>query len=256
MTARNTPFIDFVPRFYPPRPPLKPKISLMTAWRYIPSRFFPDVGQMAYDENLFSQFKSSDSPILRFFIFQKPTLTLGRLEARRLHIPNLPFPYEIRPTGGRGVLHGSGDLCYALLASKQDPIVGGGLIESYCRVGKILARGLQSLGRDVRMTEEKHLGMGDPHCFSAPSQAELTLRGKKVAGGAQARREGVFLQQGVILLKVAEEWKKAFPGSGFEAMTGLNEDPAKPSVAPNDLENALLRSFEKEGIRFDESKES
>ncbi len=102
------------------------------------------------------------------------------------------------------------------------------------------------------MTEEKHLGMGDPHCFSAPSQAELTLNGKKVAGGAQARREGVFLQQGVILFKVADEWKKAFPGSGFEAMTGLNEDPVQPSITPNDLEQTLLYSFEEEKIRFHE----
>jgi lipoate-protein ligase A len=222
----------------------------MTDWRYIPSNFLPPMGQMAYDENLFAEFKADDPPILRFFTFQTSTLTLGRLEARRLKLQNLAFPYEIRPTGGRGVLHGDGDVCYALLASKQDPLVGGPLIESYCRVGKLLARGLQSLGRDVRMSEVKHLGLGDPHCFSAPSQAELTWNGKKVAGGAQARRGGVFIQQGVILLRVTEEWKKAFPGSGLETMTGLNENPALSPVTRSGLEMAILQSFEKEGIRF------
>ncbi len=206
---------------------------------------------MAYDEKLFTEFKEDDPPILRFFTFTIPTLTLGRLETRRLKLQNLAFPYEIRPTGGRGVLHGEGDLCYAILASKQNPVVGGGaLIESYCRIGKLLARGIQNLGRKVSMIQEKHLGLGDPHCFSAPSQAELTLSGKKVAGGAQARRGGVFLQQGVILLSVAEEWKKAFPGSGLETMIGLNEDPAQPPVTRSGLEKAILQSFEEEGIRF------
>lgn len=224
----------------------------MISWRLIPSGFVPSMGQMAYDKKLFAEFKLDDSPILRFFTFSTPTLTLGRLEARRMKLQDLAFPYEIRPTGGRGVLHGEGDLCYALLASKQDQVVGGGLIESYCRIGKLLSGGLQSLKRDVRMSEEKHLGLGDLHCFSAPSQAELTLMGKKVAGGAQARRGGVFIQQGVILLRVVEEWKKAFPGSGLETMTGLNENPDLPPVNRIDLEKAILHSFEEEGIRFHE----
>ncbi len=208
------------------------------------------MGQMDYDGKLFTDFHPEDPPILRFFNFPTPTLTLGRLEARRLRVKSRTFPHEIRPTGGRGVLHGPGDLCYALLASKQDPVVGGALIESYCRIGKILARGIQSLGRDVCMSEDKHLGLGDPHCFSAPSQAELTWKGKKVAGGAQARRGEVFLQQGVILLRVADEWKKAFPGSGLDNMTGLNEDPVLDPVSQENLERGIRHSFEEEGIVF------
>ncbi len=222
----------------------------MTLWRHIPSSFIPTAGQMAYDEQLFSGLQPSDPPTLRFFTFPVSTLTLGRLEARRIKLNQQAFPHEIRPTGGRGVLHGPEDLCYALLASKQDPIVGGSLIDSYCRIGKLLARALQSLGRDVVMAEDKHMGWGDPHCFSAPSQAELTLKGKKVAGGAQARRSDVFLQQGVILLRVSEEWKKAFPGSGFDSMTGLNEDPTLPSVTRTQVETAILESFKREGIQF------
>ena len=225
----------------------------MISWRHLPASWIPPLGQMAYDDELFSEYKPNDPPILRFFSFPVPTLTLGRLEARRLPLQTLPFPHEIRPTGGRGVLHGEGDLCYAIMASKQDPIVGGDLIESYCRIGKLLARGLQSLGRKVSLTQEKHLGLGDPHCFSAPSQAELTLNGKKVAGGAQARRGDVFLQQGVILLSVVEEWKKAFPGSGLETMTGLNEDLALPAVSRLELEKAILSSFEESGISFSQA---
>ncbi len=219
-------------------------------WRLISSSRTPAQGQMAYDAELFKSFKPGDTPILRFFYFSQPTFTLGRLEARRFKLDSLPFPYEVRPTGGRAVLHGSGDLCYAIVASKDDALVGGTLIDSYCKISKILAKGIQSLGRDVQMTTEKHLGLGDPHCFSAPSQAELTWKGKKVAGGAQAREGGVFLQQGVILLSVAGEWKKVFPDSSADNMAGLNEDASLPAIQREELEKALIQAFEANGVEF------
>ena len=219
-------------------------------WRLIPSTQVMLQEQMARDAELFKTFWADLGPILRFFYFLKPTFTLGRLEARRFDLTKLPHPYEIRPTGGRAVLHGDMDLCYAIVAPKDDPLVGGALIESYCKISKLLALGLQSLGRDVQITTEKHVGLGDPHCFSAPSQAELTWNGKKVAGGAQAREGGVFLQQGVILLSVTEDWKKVFPASSIENMAGLNDDPALPAIKREQLEKALIRVFEANGVEF------
>jgi lipoate-protein ligase A len=207
-------------------------------------------GHMAYDAKLFKAFQIDSNPILRFFFFPKSTFTLGRLEARRIPLDKLSFPYEIRPTGGRAVLHGAGDICYSIVAAKADPLVGGTLIESYCKISKLIAQGLQSLGRDVQMTTEKHLGLGDPHCFSAPSQAELTWKGKKIAGGAQAREGGVFLQQGVILLSVTEDWKKVFPASSIENMAGLNDDASLPIIKREELEKALIQAFEVNGIEF------
>jgi lipoate-protein ligase A len=206
---------------------------------------------MAFDAELFKHFEKDQAPILRFFYFKKPTLTLGRLEARRLQLDKLSFPYEIRPTGGRAVLHGGDDLCYAILAPKSDPLVGGDLIASYCRISKLLAKSIQTLGRKVEMTTEKHLGAGDPHCFSAPSQAELTMNGKKVAGGAQARHGEVFLQQGVVLLSVAQEWKSIFPSSSVENMTGLNDVEGMAAITRGQLEEALRKGLEQAGIQFE-----
>jgi lipoate-protein ligase A len=206
---------------------------------------------MAYDTELFKSFQANSKPILRFFYFSKSTVTLGRLESRRVSLDKLSIPYEIRPTGGRAVLHGDMDLCYAIVASKDDTLVGGTLIESYCKISKLLAKGLQSLGRDVQMTTEKHLGLGDPHCFSAPSQAELTWNGKKVAGGAQAREGGVFLQQGVILLSVTDNWKMVFPASSIENMAGLNDSPTLPAIKREQLEKALVQVFEANGVEFE-----
>jgi lipoate-protein ligase A len=206
---------------------------------------------MAQDLDLFQNYRADQTPILRFFIFDKPTFTLGRLEARRFDTARLPHPYEVRPTGGRAVLHGAADLCYAVIAPTKDPLVGGALMDSYCKISKLFAAGLKALGRDVTMTSEKHLGLGDPHCFTAPSQAELTWRGKKVAGGAQARRGDVFLQQGVFLLSVADDWKKVFPADSVENMKGLNDEGLP--ITRETLEQALTEAFIQAGVVFEKA---
>ena len=113
-------------------------------WRLVPSSFDPPGGQMALDGELLKALRPGDAPILRFFYFRRPTLTLGRLEARRLNLEELPHPQEIRPTGGRAVLHGGEDLCYALAASVRDPLVGGDLLTSYRKVSLLLAEGIVS----------------------------------------------------------------------------------------------------------------
>jgi lipoate-protein ligase A len=125
------------------------------------------------------------------------------------------------------------------------------LITSYQKISRLLAQGLASLGREVTLTQDKHMGLGDLHCFSAPSLAELIFQGKKVAGGAQARRGDVFLQQGVLLLSVAEEWKKAFPGAGLDNMRGLNDENSFPAVTGEQLEKKLTEAFESNGVHFE-----
>jgi lipoate-protein ligase A len=221
-------------------------------WRLIPSSFFPPQGQMEFDRQLFQSFKPGENPGLRFFYFRKPTLTLGRLEARKLDRENLPYPFEIRPTGGWSVLHGEGDLCYSIVASTQDAWVGGDLITSYRKISGILAQALASLGLDVELSEEKHRSRPIPHCFSAPSKCELTLTGRKVAGGAQAREGDVFLQQGVILLSVSPEWRENYPSESLNAMTGINEIGGA-SISRGDLEKAITGVFESQGVFFEKN---
>jgi len=221
------------------------------AWRLIPSTAVPTPGQMAYDQELFQNFTSGQAPILRFFFFERPTLTLGKLEARRMDLSRLPYPYEIRPTGGRAVLHGEGDLCYSIIASTKDPLVGGELLESYRKISGLLAYALRGLDRPVKLSDEKHAGLDADHCFSAPSYGELTLEGKKVAGGAQAREGEKFLQQGVILLSVAEGWKGLFPAKVESPMAGLNDDPLLPALGRSDVERAIMEAFQETGVVFE-----
>lgn len=220
-------------------------------WRYIPQTSKPSSGQMEWDATLFRSYKKGDAPILRFFVFDRPTLTLGRLEANRIDLRALAFPYEIRPTGGRAVFHSDADLCYAVIAPTDDPLVGGTIPESYCKISKLVAKGLASLGREVELSDSPHPGRGPGHCFSAPTKAELLLDGKKVAGGAQAREGDVLLQQGVILLSVGEGWRgllgESDPG---KLMTGLNDEGRQPTLTALDVEQAIIDAFKSAGVLF------
>ena len=208
---------------------------------------------MEFDRLLFKSFQPGDRPVLRLFGFETPTFTLGRLASRRMDLSRLPYPHEVRPTGGWSVLHGPGDLCYSVTASAKDPLVGGDLLTSYRKISEILAAGLRALGRATELSEEKHRAAGPAHCFSAPSKCELTLGGRKVAGGAQAREGGVFLQQGVILLTVAPEWSEAFPEETTGSMTGLNDLPGVRPVGRDDLERSLVQAFEGAGASFEKN---
>jgi lipoate-protein ligase A len=219
-------------------------------WYLILSSFFPPQGQMEFDRQMFHSFTAEENPILRFFYFNKPTLTLGRLEARKLDLQKLSYPFEIRPTGGWMVLHGAGDLCYSIVASTRDALVGGDLLTSYRKISGILAQALLSLGLNVELSGEKHRSRAVPHCFSAPSKCELTFGGRKVAGGAQAREGGVFLQQGVVLLSVSPEWRENFPSESLNAMTGINENGGSP-ISHETLERAITGAFETKGVLFE-----
>jgi lipoate-protein ligase A len=208
---------------------------------------------MELDQKLLKNFNpGNDLPLLRFFQFSKPTFTLGRLEARRegLSLKALPHPYESRPTGGWTVLHGQGDICYSIIASTRDPLVGGDLLTSYQKISALLQKAFQNLGRSVELSQAPHRAKGLSHCFSAPSKCELVLNGKKVSGGAQAREGGAFLQQGAVLLSVSEDWRKAYPAQTLEAMMGLNDGPGAALTAAH-VEAAVVAAFERAGVVFE-----
>jgi lipoate-protein ligase A len=207
---------------------------------------------MELDRKLFKTVQPGDKPLLRFFQFSKPTFTLGRLESKRVALDQLSHPCEIRPTGGWTVLHGQQDLCYSILASTRDPLVGGDLLTSYQKISVLLKEAFQRLNRAVELSQAPHRAstQGLAHCFSAPSKCELTLGGRKVSGGAQAREADVFLQQGAILLSVSEDWRKAYAPEALDAMTGLN-DAGEPLVSAAQVEAAVQAAFERAGVVFE-----
>lgn len=84
------------------------------SWRWIPPIATSGLTQMAIDDWMIDQVRSGHPPILRFYTWSEPTISLGFHQKQRPTMPD-SIPLVRRPTGGRAVLHGSsGELTYAI----------------------------------------------------------------------------------------------------------------------------------------------
>jgi len=179
----------------------------MDTWRLLltpPSR---GAWNMAVDEALLESVGRGDSlPALRLYAWQPPCLSLGYAQPfSDVDIPRLKergWELVRRPTGGHAILH-TDELTYSVIAPVYEPRLAGALLESYNRLAGALLAALRRLGLPVEMQERpaaSRAGNVNPVCFEVPSSYEITFRGKKIVGSAQARRKEGVLQHGSLPL--------------------------------------------------------
>ena len=163
---------------------------------------------MARDEALLNAAARGAAPALRLYGWIPPTLSLGAhqpasdadLEACRSRGIDLVR----RPTGGGAVLHDR-ELTYAVAGRIGDPPFPSSVIAIYEGIASALLMGLAQLGIAAQASRGALRGRAPADCFGAPSARELVVRGRKLAGSAQLRRRGAFLQHGSILLALDSE---------------------------------------------------
>ncbi len=142
-------------------------------------------------------------PTLRLYRWRGPAVTLGRFQVEdcldRRELDRRGVAWARRPTGGRAVWHGDA-VTFALAA--RDATLGASPAATNSLAQRVLAAALASLGFTVTLTRRRPAGHGrHPLCLAAPWQGEaVAVAGFRVAGVAQARREGAVLIQGSIAL--------------------------------------------------------
>jgi lipoate-protein ligase A len=106
-----------------------------------------------------------------------------------------------RATGGRAILH-TDELTYSVTGSAEEPVLVGGVLESYDRLAQALFLAVKDLGLPVEIKEGKTNNSTTPNpvCFEVPSTYEITVNGKKLIGSAQARKKEGVLQHGSLPL--------------------------------------------------------
>lgn len=210
------------------------KAPLEEPWRLLLGYAMPGVLNMAIDEALLESVIAGGAPVVRFYTWQPAALSLGVNQAvgeiDLAECARRGLGVVRRLTGGRAVLH-QHELTYAVIVRENDPRVSGGVVESYRKISAALVEGLGSLGASVelaaanpallRATASRRGVAEDADgdgvdssravCFDAASAYELTARGKKLVGSAQARRGGALLQHGSILLDIDwDAWVSVF----------------------------------------------
>ncbi|MGE7623677.1 lipoate--protein ligase family protein [Viridibacillus sp. NPDC096237] len=190
---------------------------MKTTWYFINSGPCSPAFNMALDEALLHwHSKGLIPPVIRFYEWNPATLSIGYfqraekdIDFEQLHKLNLGFVR--RPTGGRAVLH-EHELTYSIIVNEDYPDMPKTVTEAYRVLSEGLLLGFRNLGLDAYFSipdsEEKRADLKTPKsavCFDAPSWYELVVEGKKVAGSAQTRKEGVILQHGAILIDLDDE---------------------------------------------------
>jgi len=179
---------------------------------------------MAIDEYLLSM----STPVLRFYGWQEPTLSFGRLnpgidEIDLTYCKDQGLQFVKRLSGGKTILH-QHEITYAFVADiNQFP---ASLLETYCLISQPLAACMTSLGLkpEMRKTAESKDKRQTTICFKEVSAYEVTIDGRKMIGSAQFRRRKRFLQHGSILLDIDWNlWKKVWkiPDQSFELETRI-----------------------------------
>lgn len=197
--------------------------------RLVPPLELAGIWQMAIDSWLLDravtlQHSSSGErgrgAALRFYTWSRPTLSLGyhqRPEARWLELAARgDLALVRRPSGGQAVLHGAGDLTYALLW----PQAPARRRQAYALACRWLQQGFARLGLPLRFGEQSQ-PRPQGSCFAGSSSADLIHDdGSKRIGNAQLWRHGVLLQHGSILVQPRRDlWRQV-----------LAQDP--PALAP------------------------
>lgn len=180
----------------------------MTTWQVLPTLSAPMSFQMALDELLLeSQKQKPCLPQLRFYFSSKPWISVGcsfRSQEKRgdssLIENNPKLPVCERVTGGGCVLHGQ-DLIFSLIIKMAPHGERLGSVQtSYGVIHQSVKMAFEKLGFDLASYGvEEDLAKGSD-CFDFPVARDLAWQGKKIAGGAQKRSEGVLLHQESIQL--------------------------------------------------------
>lgn len=164
---------------------------------------------MACDQHLLELMEKGllKKPVLRLYSWQTPTLSLGYHQRWRETVDQEALKRHgiqlvRRWTGGRGVLHESGEITYSVVAPMSQPFKGQ-VAHNYQLIGMALQRFtfLDEAQGTLSETGESAANLktqrGLP-CFATLSQSEIESRGQKLIGSAQKLGRQAFLQHGSI----------------------------------------------------------
>ena len=179
----------------------------MTIWRLLCTPPSTGAWNMAVDEAILEHIHRGETkPTLRLYSWNPPCLSLGHAQSfKDVDVERLQsHGWEVvrRVTGGRAILH-TDELTYSVTGSAEEPVLAGGVLESYNRLAQALLHAVKSLSVPVEMKEHEdgHMQQNlNPVCFEVPSTYEITVEGKKLIGSAQARKKEGVLQHGSLPL--------------------------------------------------------
>ncbi len=154
---------------------------------------------MALDVALLDTAKQRGRPLLRFYGWDRPAVSIG-YHQNATSAPSDRFAFVRRPTGG-GVVYHDHDFTYTVVIPRQHWLTLEDRTASYASINDAVSVGLQKCGIEANLSEtEIHAGVNRRTmvCFTNPTRYDIVMNGRKIAGSAQRRTNAGIIHQGSI----------------------------------------------------------
>jgi len=165
----------------------------MTRFRFLETGENTAAKNMAVDEAIMKECPHFEEPTVRFYSWRPAAVSIGYFQAIEDEV-NLKNCREQdtdvvrRITGGGAVFH-EAELTYSFVCKESSGIVPQNILESYALICNSIVLGLKELGLQAEFVPLN----------------DIIVKGKKISGNAQTRRNGIVLQHGTVLIKVDVE---------------------------------------------------
>jgi lipoate-protein ligase A len=199
---------------------------------------------MALDEALLLTAAARRRPLLRFYAWDRPAVTLGYVQRHDAAPPG--FAVVRRLTGG-GVVYHDHDFTYTVVVPEGHWLTGLDRLHSYRWINRSVQAGLERcrLSASLAAAEIPHqVDRLTMVCFQNPTRYDVLMDGRKIAGSAQRRTREGLLHQGSLhfgaplplpCVRLAEALSE-----GFRATLNLGFDPFIPAAATLALARQLV----------------
>ena len=217
------------------------------------------VWNMAVDQALLESVDETQVPVLRFYRWSRPTLSMGyfqKLADRTSHHASRDADCLRRSTGGGAIMHHH-DLTYSL-AIPMPPSASGARTQLYRAVHEAFISSLANFSiradafrnqasTTLRIGAAMQIGTArqsekqrdDPFlCFQRRTDEDLIVSGYKILGSAQRRSRRAILQHGSLLLR-ASPFAPELPG-----ITDLASKPVGLQENAEELIDPLMKKIE------------
>lgn len=214
-------------------------------WGFIDTGSHHAAVNMALDECLLNWHSQGlIPPTLRFYGWEKPSLSVGRFQnvERTIDFDGIKkhnCQYVRRLTGGSAVLHDD-ELTYSIVISEAHPAIPKSIREAYYILSKGVLEGYRNLGvhADYAIPERKKGRDETAVCFEKIAIYEMIVDGKKISGNAQTRKKGVLLQHGSVPMSMDDRMLfDLFKFSNERFRERQRESFKKKAIAINEITN-------------------
>ncbi len=208
----------------------------MTEWRVIQLEEHDAYVNMAIDESIMEHIRDGKAnPTIRFYRWKPSAVSIGRFQSMNDEVNISRCRSEgidcvRRITGGGAVYHDyDGELTYSIIG--QEKLFPKSIWESYRMICGSIINGLKRINIEAEF---------------APIN-DILLKGKKISGNAQTRREGVLLQHGTIIYKL--DVAKMF------SVLNVSKEKVSDKMIKN-VEERVTSVYSEKGVSFQELYES